>query len=276
MGKFHLSHTVQHLNQSEYLDRNVRRHYRNHRGDKWPIIVLLGFSSWRLCKRRLCLYKSWGCPRTHPFGIGTDSTSQRSWSAYLIVNPPTPNLLVDQVTPDKTTYTTGETMKIRSMVRNSSTVDITTPFFVAVSPSGPGSAPSCSTIFWTGYDINNLAGGSTDIHVSTISAPGTPGTYQVGVYADTNPCQITETNESDNYLASTSYTVISPALPGVSNQQRNPGVIWGSWGGGGWVETCVAAQVDLPWTNIDNAKLEDGQHAFATTGLNPDACARDR
>src|SRR3989338_4662779 len=44
--------------------------------------------------------------------------------------------------------------------------------------------------------------------------------------------------------------------------------------GGGWVETCVAAQVDLPWTNIDNAKLEDGQHAFATTGLNPDACAR--
>src|SRR3989344_1129638 len=58
-------------------------------------------------------------PVSNPFGIGTDSTSQRSWSAYLIVNPPTPNLLVDQVTPDKTTYTTGETMKITSMVRNS-------------------------------------------------------------------------------------------------------------------------------------------------------------
>ncbi|GEM_PF-5502147 len=126
--------------------------------------------------------------------------------------PPIPNLLIQQVSLNKPTFTPGEAMTITNTVQNSGSANISTAFFVGYNTQGPVSAPACSSITWSGYDIFSLNAGASDVHNTNTTAPITPGTYQVGIYADENPCQITESNETDNY-AYVTYTVAAAPSP---------------------------------------------------------------
>lgn len=132
------------------------------------------------------------------------------WAMIAVpLKPAPPNLTVTSVTTNKSSYTPGEAITITSTIQNSGSANISTQFFNGYNTNGPVSAPSCSSITWSGYDIFSLNAGASDIHNINTTAPLTPGTYRIGIYSDTNPCQITESSEADNYGTSATYTVAS-------------------------------------------------------------------
>lgn len=164
------------------------------------------------------------------FGAGATTTTFSVDSVTITVyySAPEPNLTVTSVTTNKSSYTPGEAMTITSTVQNSGAANVTTSFFNGYNKTGPDTAPTCSSITWNGYNIASLNAGTDATTNINTTAPTTAGTYKVGVYTDTNPCQITESSETDNYATSATYTVAAAAAPTAdikANNSDNPPAI---------------------------------------------------
>lgn len=128
-----------------------------------------------------------------------------------------PNLVIDSVVTNKSIYAPSETMYIDITVRNASTTNVASGFYVGGLINGWGTQPSCNAGANFQNYIASLAANSTATYRVNTSAPSTAGTYNTGAYADST-CAITESQEGtagvtingDNFLKSANYSVVQP------------------------------------------------------------------